>query len=176
MLFGKKTKPTPLVAVLVDMQDVYMRKLNADERDKIVAGQIRIIEECAHRDIPLVIVEYAFKGPTILQLKRKIAYVPRQKTVVKFTNNPFEHPQFVTALNGFGANSLLQMGVCASYCVLAGAISAHNRNFKILTADDLIADCDCAQCRTLQKSREWYRVNGVYYDKPVSMDTILEDA
>lgn len=176
MLFGKKEKPKSLVAILIDMQEVFLRELSVEERNKIIAGQVRIIEECADRDIPLVIVEYSFKGPTLLQLKRKIAWVRRQKTVVKFTNNPFDNAQFQQALQDFGANSLLKMGVHASYCVLSGAMSAHRRNFKILTGDDLIANCDCARCRPLKKSREWYKANGVYYDEPASMDKILEDA
>jgi isochorismate hydrolase len=163
----KKLKPieTPsscLAVLLIDMQDYYTRRLAEATREGIVAQQIQVIRTCAEKDVPLVILEYRSRGRTIPVLLDEIAKVPRAVMITKSHNNGFMGTRLDKVLRRFGAAEIAFMGINASSCVRDTADSAISLKYKIVTADNVIADE--AGCEGRRKSRQWYETNGLFLE------------
>jgi nicotinamidase-related amidase len=155
-----KVSPPCMVVLLIDMQNYYTRYLAEATRKWIVAQQIQVVRTCAEKDVPLVILEYRGCGRTIPVLLNEIAKVPRVVTIVKSHNDGFRGTRLHKVLRRFGAVELALMGINASSCVRDTADSAIAFDYRIVTADDVIADE--AGCDGRGKSRQWYEANGLF--------------
>jgi nicotinamidase-related amidase len=151
-----------LVVLLIDMQDYYVRLLTKATQEGIVAQQIRVIRTCAEKNVPLVVLEYRGCGRTIPILLDEITKVPRVITIAKSYNNGFRGTKLHKVLRRFGATELALMGINASSCVRDTADSAISLRYRIVTANDVIADEAGRDGRG--KSRQWYEANGHFLE------------
>ena len=154
--------PARLVALLIDMQDYYVRLLTKATQEGIIAQQIRVIRTCAEKNVPLVVLEYRGCGRTIPILLDEIARVPRVITIAKSHNDGFRGTRLHKVLRRFGAVELALMGINASSCVRDTAKSAVSLKYRVMTADDVIADEAGRDGR--KKSRQWYEANGRFLE------------
>ena len=156
-------KPTVgVVAVLIDMQPEFVKNMRDGEREQVITEQCHLIRECVEQDIPLVVLEYGGSGPTIEILAAEISKVKRKVVVTKYDDDGFYTTRLNQVLIEFSAKQLILMGVNASYCVLATAISAVRFGYEIITSRCLIAD---AKYHSPGKSSEWYLRNGTLLDQ-----------
>ena len=159
---GQRMPPSHTVALLIDMQDEFVRDIADETRAKMIARQAQVIQTCAEKDIPLIVLEYEGSGKTIPVLLCEIAKVPRTVTIIKEHNDGFRRTKLHKILRTFGARELVLMGVYASFCVRETAASAVAKRYGVVTADDVVADSEYRS--NMEKSRGWYEANGRFLD------------
>lgn len=149
------------------MQSKCTTLLSTRTYHKLVKEHLRVVRACAEKNIPIVVLEFGDWGLTVDVLKREIDKVPRKALIIKPHRDGFIATKLDKTLKSFDANSLLLMGVNASYCVLETAKSAVRLRYKIITAEKLIADSlgDYEK----EKSKSWYEQNGVFCDHSVEL-------
>lgn len=139
--FAKTKRPCNSTAVLlIDMQEKFMPGLSKGSQEMIVPAQVRVLRECAAENIPLIVIEYKYDGPTLALLEEEIKHIPTVHRIVKQADDAFSEPVLLTTLSRLGVERLLLMGVNASMCVQQTAASALKEGFEIVTARNLIAD------------------------------------
>ena len=154
-----KISARSVVAILIDMQKRFIKRLCSEERRKVIAGQIEMIRECAKQDVPLIVLEYYENGPTIDILAGEIRKVPRRHIMTKYHDNGFSGTELNSLLRELRAERLILMGINASCCVRDTANQAIKQHYKIITSDDLISD-SLFSC--LGKDKDWYVANGTF--------------
>ena len=147
------------VALLIDMQPHFLRKLQDGVRARIISAQVTVIRHCVARGIPLMLVEYHGGGMTVNELRDEMPRDMRSCTIIKRHNNGFSCTELHARLQNLRAESLLLMGVNASGCVYLTAHSAINKGYKVITAYDLIADEGCVMPHEAEETMRWYRKN-----------------
>lgn len=156
-----------LAVVLVDMQGMYVDRLLSEVRGKIINAQKKIIEACADKDIPLIILEYNRCSDcdheyekTTASLSHLVELVPRTVKIKKRNKDGFEGTDLDKILKNFCAETLILMGIYANACVRKTAESALSlKKYRIITAENLIADSNLGMNgdATLREiSRLWY--------------------
>jgi hypothetical protein len=167
--------PDPLAnlswgAILVDMQEYFVKDLKDEDRYRILPSQKRVIHACRRLDLPLAILEYANDGETLPELRVIISEVPRHKYITKSRNDGFKNKELHKYLQTEQVNALLFMGMNASCCVLKTAKHARKLGYTIATSIDLIANeigvsDDC--------SVTWYERNGIYKQRQKELLEII---
>jgi nicotinamidase-related amidase len=143
-------------ALLIDMQEKFVRSLCLMDREMLVRSQTAVIRHCAAHDTPLIVLEFVDYGKTISELRTEIEEVPRASFITKSSNNGFRKTGLEEMPEMRRADSLLLMGINASYCVLATAKCAVEKRYRVITAFDLIANGnDIDQKVTLDDAQKW---------------------
>lgn len=155
--------PTDGVAVLlIDMQVLFLQDLHPWIRARLIRSQLKVLKECAKKDIPVVCLEYEGYGPTHPSLLEALEKVPRTEFIRKDCNSGFRRTNLEQILKErFMSTTLVLMGVNASFCVLETAISARRKGFKLATAKDLIDNA--TYHFWLFCHHRWFRKNGQLY-------------
>jgi nicotinamidase-related amidase len=166
-----------LAIMLIDMQrDFVPKKLFPEDEQALYESHSKIIQElCINRNIPLINVLYAGSGPVVPNTKKYLDMCKILKTHIKSSPNAFESgSRLYSNLKQMQIDTLFIMGVNASACVYDSAISAtKDKGFKVITADDVIADCIRIQLRTKDKrKKEFINNNIIYHD---SYKTFLDN-
>ncbi len=143
-----------LGVVLIDMDNHYTGNLKTSVMEDVVRQQRKVIRRCAEDDIFLVVNE---GDATISDLAKEIEKVPRV-----FYPSTSDVPVF-SELKKQNINTLLLMGVYASWCVRAFAENSLAAGFKIATARRLIADHKYRRDDLPKRGREWYSKHGTFY-------------
>lgn len=163
----KLTNEIPTLAVIVvDMQSKFVDALDPIDKGLLLGSQMEVLGTCAKKDIPLFILEHrCTRGGTIETLHEAIATVPRTKVIAKTHNDGFRDTTLQADLKKLGTKSLIFTGINASYCVMDTAFSALRLGYRMVTAENLIADATCHA--RLNKSRQWYKENGIHFPKNI---------
>ena len=139
-LFSEKVPVNFSAALLIDMQEEFVDKIDKERRVALIKAQIAVIRYCAVKDIPVVVLEYLGQGATIEELRKEIDKVPRVAVVVRNEYDGFYRTELERTLDIFGAVNTLFMGINASCCVRQTAESALQKKYCVITSTDLIAD------------------------------------
>lgn len=148
--------------LLIDMQKQFLNEHSKESKNIIIPSQLEVLDYCAKVDVPVVLVEYSYND-TILVLKDKLRFVPRNKKVVKHHDDAFDDrtgPNLEEVLDSFDADYLVFMGINANSCVKATASTALTLGYKICTSADLIADCYASGLGDISFSEEiigWFK-------------------
>ncbi|MDB5225694.1 MAG: hypothetical protein JWL87_646 [Candidatus Adlerbacteria bacterium] len=130
-----------LAVLLIHMQKKFVSNLAKTTAPRLIRAQKRLIRACAEKDVPLVIVEYARRGPTIEALQEEIKKVPRVHRIKGRHDDGFQDSALHETLQTLGATELLLMGINASSCVLDTATTAIDIHmYKVVTVGELLAD------------------------------------
>jgi nicotinamidase-related amidase len=158
-------KRSSLAVLLIDMQADFVESLPDEARDMIIENQTRVIRACAARDIPLVVLEYKHREPTIDVLQIEILRVPRVTVIIKSLDNGFTEKLLNETLKAIGAKKLILMGINASHCVFLTARSAIKLGYCVITNETVIADhhsYSCLNPHMRKTSARWYKENGAF--------------
>ncbi|MFA6476096.1 MAG: isochorismatase family cysteine hydrolase [Candidatus Paceibacterota bacterium] len=160
--------------LLIDMQDGFVLDLFPEEKKRLVTKQKRILRECARLDIPIIVTEYFSFGETIEELRLEIAKVPRHWVVLKMKfNTGFYRTGLTHILKELGVDTLVLTGINASHCVADTAESAIKKGYRIVTGENLIADCSRLEDQNMGKSRAWFSSIGTFYKRGISLKKII---
>lgn len=144
------------------MQEHFLDKAVAEERERMIRSQDMVLSTCASRDVPVLVLEYGGEGDTIAMLRARISQVPRHRYLQKWHSNGFYQTSAKLQLQIWGVERVLLMGISASHCVQATAEGARKDGFRTITAAQLIADGQ--QSQRYAKSEAWYRRNGLWFN------------
>jgi len=164
-----ETKRSKLAVLLIDMQDSFLGGIRPEEREREIPYQLEVLEHCRQNGVPVIVLEYEKHGPTTKALKDKVESLKVKDYIVKSQNDGFVDTCLEEKLKGYGAETVLLMGVNASACVISTAEGALNAGFKIMASKDLMAD-DCYWFLPGEMA-DWYKEMGIYRD---SYKDILE--
>lgn len=154
-----------LVVILIDMQRHFLKLISDTKTLKIVAKQKQMIEFCIVNDIPLITLEYNDAGETIPELKEQTKSVPRNIVIIKPDNDGFIYTNLHEKLKEMKAETLLLMGVYAEACVLATAMGAVKRKYKVITCKELMDGAANSLDRNFFRAVQWYKKNGKLFGK-----------
>lgn len=132
--------------VIVDMQPTFLGKILEGEKTDLIRNQLALLERCLLSDIPVI----AFEGQderdinyveTIPELKSRIKQLKRKQFFEKEHYDGFTYyPEVDKQLTSWGVKTLCFTGINAMACVMETADGALNQGYRILTAEDLLAD------------------------------------
>lgn len=166
---AQDAKDSKLAILLIDMHSFYLEDIEEKEKEREIPYQIDVLKFAQRDDIPVFVLEYAGKGPTIPILKNEADKAPRVKYIAKPGDDGFEDTGLAEQLRDYGVENLLLMGINASACVKFTAESALKNGFNILTSKQLIAEPpvmpdDWFWDKDHNESIDWFSKNGVYRD------------
>jgi nicotinamidase-related amidase len=153
--------------VIVDMQPTYLRNILEGEKTDLIRNQLALLERCLQRDIPVI----AFEGQnpysmnyveTIPELKSKIKQLKRRQFFEKEFDDGFTYYPLVNEqVTSWKINTLCFTGINAAACVQETAEGALNQDYKVLTAEDLLADR--VGIGGITHAKNWFEKNGNCY-------------
>jgi len=121
--------------VVVDIQQKLTKLVH--QPDKLLANCVKVIEFCKRLEIPILVTEQYPKGlgATVPMIKEALGehYRPIPKTAFSC----FGEPEFVTAVEELGVDTLVLIGIETHVCVLQTALVGLTSDFDIL----VLADC-----------------------------------
>jgi len=150
--------------VLIDMQPNFVSGLREYVTARIVREQLRVLDECARLDMPVVVLEYKGHGATIPELVAALKRVPRRSLITKTNDDGFYKTHLKDVLTGYDVRSPLLMGINAHACVLMTAVSGLDYGFVVKTSENLIADG--GRSGIFYDAKRWYEVNGCLVKVP----------
>jgi nicotinamidase-related amidase len=161
-----------LAILMIDMQTKFLADLDPGERDKIIQGQLRLLEQAKALETLVINVRFAGdNGPTDQRLIDSWLRMTNKAPLLKYKDDAFSVPTLNPFLQKRGVKTLVLAGINASFCVLETAKSAVLRGYEVHVADDLIADG-----RTLRdivqpsnKSQPWFVANGHFHCQPITI-------
>ena len=154
--------------ILIDMQSYFADDVEMFKRQEIIQGQINILKECAEKNIPVIVLELDDRGRTLAILDCYLKMIRVVKYVTKNYNDGFCGTNLNRILKELGIKTLILMGINAGYCVKATAISTIAYGYKIITADNLIANGHYHK----HDYPEWFMQNGVFLKSPLRLDML----
>ena len=154
--------------ILIDMQSGFIEDVEIIKRQEIIQGQIKILKECADKNIPVIVLEFRGQGKTIAILAHYLNMISVVKYITKSWNDEFYVTDLNKILQELGVKALILMGINAGYCVKATAESAIAHGYKIMTADDLIANSHYHK----HDYPEWFMKNGMFLKSPLQLDML----
>jgi len=145
-----------LVVILIDMQQLFVKKIKKKNRKRIIENQVFIIRWCVRENIPIVVLEYKGWGKTIDVLTEELKKVRDIRIVSKSYENGFYNTELAYILNEKNVKNLFLMGINASACVRRTANGAIKEGFNIITSNDVIDGR-----HNDNNSIPWYREKGI---------------
>jgi len=158
--------------LLIDMQKTFLDYISEQMREPLINTQRMVIDYCAARDVPLVVLEYAPRcyGRTNDKLSRAAKMVPRNTFVEKKSQSGFNDTNLEQVLHDFGRKNLYLMGIYTDQCVQKTAEDALKKNFKITISQDVTSCVGNGDKINL----DWFKDSGVYTDTYIEMIWIME--
>lgn len=150
---------TGLTVVMVDMQEYFLSDLSKERVAKLIRHQKKVLEYCLKHDIPVVVLEYAYCGSTIPELRKLVKKLRRKRFFLKQCDDGFESVigSLHDILQEWQTGKLIFMGVNATVCVRQTAESAKDKGYQVLTSPRLVEDSE----RGKGSSMKWYVRNGI---------------
>lgn len=162
-----KTKKAKTAIVVVDMQDVFLRELNARVRSELINNQSRLFDLAFKKHIPVIVLEYGknglTRGQTIKQI-REGAHNQILFTIIKNSNSGFKETDLDLRLKAHNINKLIVVGVNANGCVQDTVIGALRGNYEVLTAKGLIANSYTNDMSLSPRNEAWYKRKVRFFD------------
>ncbi len=151
-----------LGVVIIDMQPRYLADITTDSRDGIVAGIGDLTTLCKKHNLPIAVIEYADSGKTITAVRNLIKPVPNRnrRVITKYHCSGFQGTTLDRFLKLRDVDTIVIVGVHASYCIRETAVAAIEAGYRVTTAPDLIADNSIA---SIKKMWSWYKENTTFY-------------
>ncbi len=152
-------------AVLVDMQPLYLTRIDRKELKREVNYIYSTLEFCYRNGIPIVALEIEGAGDTEPDIKDELVRLGAT-FVRKDGNSGFEGTDLEEQLNRMDIDTVILMGVNASICVKATAEDALACGFSICTSRQLVEEP--GEWRPGIKTYEsvtWFMENGIYCDR-----------
>lgn len=150
---------TGWAAILIDMQKEFVDRL-PDGTDKwLIPNQIRVLNYCKQKEIPIIVLEYKGEGRTLSALLRHLHDHRPVARVIKSADNGFINTQLEEILMRINASKIFIMGINAGACVLSTAEGAKKRGYTVATSLDVIAGESA-------ESSSWYKKNTIV--QPIS--------
>jgi len=160
-----------LAVVIVDMQKTYVGYTTKQKRERLVQAHRQILEVCAKQNVPVAVLEMDCDGGTIPDLGEMLRQLPRLEFMTKSRADGFWRTFLAHHLYHWKSRELLITGCLASACVRATTEAALFRDFKVRTAETLIADADIHGIEP--HSERWYRTNGCLRES--SLDALFSN-
>lgn len=138
-----------VAVLLIDMQRSFIKNINISERARLIESQLKVIDYCIFKNIPIIHIEYQKQGSTIPEIKKALRntnayYIP------KCAPDAFSEKGLSRIIRDeLNRNTLFLMGVYASECVYSSGWGAKELGFKVVTARDVIADSSDTEYYTL---------------------------
>jgi isochorismate hydrolase len=169
---SQDAKSRKLCILLIDMQEYFLSDFVDSARYALVESQLDFLRSVRRVDLPVAVLEYKDCGNTLSELRREVDLTSVHQYITKPTNNGFHGTRLDKLLLAWNVNNLILMGINADACVLETARSAVLKDYKIWTANRLIANVsrehDAALNGTFQ---HWYKANGKYFSDNPSLLT-----
>jgi nicotinamidase-related amidase len=147
-----------LAILLIDMQELFVRRLRKGEEQRIAYHQREVLSWCAHADIPVVVIRYAGAARVIAPLQKSLKGIKRTIPLTKWHDDAFYRTPLARMLKSRGITDVFLMGINAAYCVRATAQGALCEGFSICTSNAVISD------RQLKNNMiPWYKKNGIVF-------------
>lgn len=151
-----------LIVFLIDMQSGFIK--NDAQKIDIVSNQMLVLEFCITKLIPVVVFEYLDQGRTIRNITRLLKNKNNGSIyfLEKIYDDAFLNPVTDKILKAYDIDTILLMGVNASYCVYETAKTALAKGYCVATSADLIAGYNSKrpECR----GPSWYKKNTIFFD------------
>lgn len=160
------------IVLLIDMQKGFLDNISEQMREPLINTQRMVINYCAARDVPLVVLEYTPRcfGRTNGKLSRVAKMVPRNTVVEKKSQSGFNDTNLEEVLQTFERQNLYLMGIYTDQCVQKTAEDALKKNFKIAISQDVTSCEGKGEITNL----DWFKGSGVYTDTYIEMIEIME--
>jgi hypothetical protein len=158
-----------LGVMLIDMQKSFIfgksDTLFFDDEAMLYRTHTDIIRKlCIDNYVPLINVIYEGSGMVSPIIMEEIKKVPILYPYVKSSPNAFGgKSRLASTLKKMNIDTLLMMGVYASACVYDSATTAVKKDFNVVTANDIIADCIRLKLKSKDKREGEFVENGVKY-------------
>lgn len=162
-----RNTPHRLAVILIDMQDFFLKNFNPEVRKVLVSNQLKVLEACQKRNVPVIVLEYKaggeLRGATTLELRKKVEHI-KTAIIIKDSNSGFTDTNLDEILRGMQCKKLVLMGINANGCVQDTAMSALRRGYSVITARGLIASARSDGRHFSKKNEEWYEQETVFLD------------
>ncbi len=168
-----------LAVMLVDMQKSFISEVHEDEALALYKTHSNVITElCAENFVPLINIMYTGSGPLNSVSRQHVEMAPIVKRHMKSSPNAFEKDsRLYSTLMQMQIDTIFIMGIYASLCVLDTAVGAGKKDFKVITADDVIANSFHISCKTNAKLKDRFTDDGItYYDSHLEFLEYLKDS
>jgi isochorismate hydrolase len=146
-------------ALLIDMQQNYVKKLKEDDRIKLIQNQKSVIDTFSTLNLPIAVLEFSGHGETLSELQSSVSRVSRFKYFTKIYDDSFTNLNLYPYFKAEHVNALLLMGMNASCCVIKTAVHAKRLGYTIATSIDIVAN---EPNKPDHCSIHWYQRNGIY--------------
>ena len=158
--------------LVIDMQKDFLKKIDSEDRKKIVKYQCVMLEYCAQKNIPVIIVKPNNYGDTIEEISGMINEVPNSDTIEKDEDSAFDGTDLHSKLQNNNIKKLYLMGINSMRCVLKTAEDAIKNGYDIATSDKWIA-----QPRKLEDEDGgiWFSLNGEEFYTERNASEIMND-
>lgn len=159
-LYKRINSETNIAFLVIDMQKDFLKKIDPEDRKKIVKYQCMMLEYCAQKNIPVMVVKPNNYGNTIEEISDMINKVPNSDTVEKYEHSAFDGTNLHSKLQDKNIKKIYLMGINSMSCVLKTAKHAIEKGYDIATSDRWIA-----QPRKLKDEDGgiWFSLNGEFY-------------
>ncbi len=132
----EKDKYSGLAVLVIDMQPLYLSKLDTNTRLALDKNQLEVVSYYARRNVPVFGVEMDEQRRTIPMLRRYFSRLPIRKEY----RDGFHFTNLKEKLKREQCTDIVMMGLFRSECVAATMEGARLGGFQIYTANSLIAD------------------------------------
>ncbi len=132
----EKKNYTGLAILVIDMQPLYLGKLDTPTRLTLDQNQYEVVSYYARQNVPILGVEMEGSGRTISILRRYFSRLPVRKEY----SNGFYLTNLKEKLKREECIDLVIMGLFRSECLAATIAGAKLGGFQVYTANSLIAD------------------------------------
>jgi nicotinamidase-related amidase len=149
--------------LIIDMQDFFLAKFQPERKERLILNQLKVVDICITRNIPIIVIEFKDRGETIASLSNSLKSVSTTFVITKEFNSGFRGTNLDEILRQRQVEEIVLMGINASGCVQDTAISALKRGFKIVTSAEVIASAT-ERDKDLDTSRKWYPKKGIFLD------------
>ncbi|MBU2496216.1 MAG: isochorismatase family protein [Candidatus Omnitrophica bacterium] len=158
--------------LVIDMQKDFLKKIDPEDRKKIVKYQCMMLEYCAQKNIPAMVVKPNNYGNTIKEISDMINKVPNSDTIEKYGHSAFDGTDLHSKLQDKNIKKLYLMGINSMRCVRETAEDAIKKGYDIATSDKWIA-----QPRKLEDEDGgiWFSLNGEEFYTKRKASEIMND-
>lgn len=190
--FKREVLKSGIVAIVVDMQEVYVngrtelngfadvngcsvsKGIREGAKEEIVPRQQAILRQCADYNIPVINIEYkpSRHGDTIPEIQEYLDALPTYYTMIKFHDNAFEDSPLDELLTLMGAHTLVLMGVNAEACVKETTMGAMRHKYQVMTSGEVLAG---KESHSRDNGAKWYRPRVLWAESTTQILSFLAE-
>jgi len=177
-IFQKLDSESNIAFIVVDMQERFLRKkiIGEIKRKSIINYQRFMLNECAKRKIPVIVMEYKGAGDTINPIANMVDnvstnfFMPRRKE-----DNSFFVPKLYETLLKLNVRKIYLMGVNTMYCVRATAEGAIDHGIDVAVSELGVGQPEkWREEKNLEDGSIFFGLNGIYHTNR-SVEEIIKE-